>query len=127
LREHEKIMLTWFIALSLVCSGNGSQNGYTQEEEMNLKRFRQTIDQTDEGIISLFAKRAQAALEIAKVKKGEGLAVFDEEREDAVLKKIEALAKKNQLDPCVMKQIFVLFMAYCRSIEKDEISKKKPH
>ena len=85
---------------------------------MDLNEIRKQIDEIDEELMSLFSKRVQFVLKIAKWKKKEGLPVFDEKREEAVLEKIGLLAKKNKLDPCIMEQIFVIFMAYCRSIEK---------
>ena len=52
---------------------------------MTLDRLRLRIDRIDEKLLRLLNQRASAALQIGRVKKQNGLPVFDEKRERAVL------------------------------------------
>lgn len=91
---------------------------------MELDSLRNTIDQIDEQLVALFAKRAEAVLKVAKVKKSKGLAVYDPGREEEVYKRIKMLCEKNHLDFNVIKKIFVQFIDYCKLLENQEIKKQ---
>jgi len=58
-----------------------------------LDDWRQTIDQLDEQIVDLLNQRAQAAVEIGKLKNACGAAVFAPDREKVILDKIRTLSK----------------------------------
>lgn len=55
---------------------------------MNLDELRAQIDSVDRNILDLFRDRMALSAEIAKVKKVNGLAILDVEREKAKLDKI---------------------------------------
>ena len=57
-------------------------------EGMNLDELREQIDVVDKDILELFRERMTLSAQIAKVKKADGLAVLDIEREKAKLDKI---------------------------------------
>ena len=52
---------------------------------MTLARLRLRIDRIDKKLLRLLNQRASAALQIGRVKKQNGLPVFDKKRERAVL------------------------------------------
>lgn len=56
--------------------------------EQNLEQLRVTIDDIDSQITDLFKKRMETALEIAKYKQENGIAVLNDRREKEVLHKV---------------------------------------
>lgn len=58
------------------------------EEKMNMEEIRDQIDNVDEELCSLFRKRMDLSLSMAKYKKENNLAVFNQERENQILHKV---------------------------------------
>jgi chorismate mutase-like protein len=57
-----------------------------------LDQLRRRIDRIDEKLLGLLKERAQTALRIGRIKKSQGLPVYDGRREQAVLRR---LTRKN--------------------------------
>lgn len=57
-------------------------------EGMNLEQLREEIDDVDSRILELFRERMALSSEIARVKKNNGLAILDIDREKAKLNRI---------------------------------------
>ena len=55
---------------------------------MTIENIRAEIDKTDSELIKIFEKRMSLSAEIAAEKKEKNLPVFDEKREQEILKKI---------------------------------------
>ena len=55
---------------------------------MTLDRLRSRIDKIDLQLLRLLNRRAAAALEIGRVKKKQGLPVYDSRREKEVLRRL---------------------------------------
>ena len=81
---------------------------------MKLEALRSEIDQVNEELISLFAKRLSIAKKIAQVKKRDQLPILDKERESEQEKIIESLAKKYRLSPEIIKHLFKIFVEYTK-------------
>ena len=62
---------------------------------MDLKDIRNRIDEIDRQLVELIESRTNCTAEVAKYKKESGMAVFDSERENAVLEKIEILSSEK--------------------------------
>ncbi len=52
---------------------------------MTLEEIRKEIDEIDAQLLPLFLRRMECAEQVAAIKRGEGLPVFDEEREQQIL------------------------------------------
>ena len=84
---------------------------------MKIEDWRIRIDELNDEIISLLNKRATYATEIGKIKKQQGLPVFDSAREDSVLEKVATLTK-GPLSPESIKNIFKVIMQETRKVEE---------
>ena len=84
---------------------------------MNIEDWRKRIDELNDELIALLNKRATYATEIGKLKKQQGLPVFDATREQAVLEKVSALTK-GPLSPESIKNIFQVIMQETRKVEE---------
>lgn len=83
---------------------------------MKIEDWRTRIDEINEELIDLLNKRATFAAEIGKLKKEQGLPVFDATREQAILDKMGARTK-GPLTPESVKNIFKVIMAETRKVE----------
>jgi chorismate mutase len=81
---------------------------------MNLTELRKQIDALNEEIISLFARRLELTKQVAQVKKRESLPVDDFKREEDQKELLRHLAKKYQLDPDIIEELFDLFIKYSK-------------
>ena len=84
---------------------------------MKIEDWRIRIDELNDEIISLLNKRATYATEIGKIKKQQGLPVFDSAREDSVLEKVATLTK-GPLTPESVKNIIKVIMQETRKVEE---------
>lgn len=84
---------------------------------MKIEDWRIRIDELNDEIIALLNKRATYATEIGKIKREQGLPVFDAEREQLVLEKVSAMTK-GPLTPESIKNIFQVIMQETRKVEE---------
>lgn len=84
---------------------------------MELDDLRRDIDSCDREIVELLNRRAKAALEIGKIKRGEGKAVFAPEREKAVYDKVAGLSA-GPLAGRSLHAIYREVMSACIALEK---------
>jgi chorismate mutase len=82
----------------------------------DLKSLRKLIDQKNKSIVRLLNRRAGYALRIAEVKRAEGLAIRDDEREKEVLKKVSRY-NKGPLSDEALHRIFNCIMEEHRRLE----------
>lgn len=81
---------------------------------MNLESLRKEIDAINEEIITLLAKRLDVAKQIAEVKRAETLPVDDWEREKLQNERLRELAKRHNVSPAIIEDIFNLFVGYSK-------------
>lgn len=62
---------------------------------MNLAEIRRQIDVLDDEILTLILKRLEYLGIIAKIKLGNGLPIYDESRERAILSRVELVSGKS--------------------------------
>ena len=63
------------------------------EEQTKLEKARSIIDEVDRKMAELFARRMEAVKLVAEHKSERGLPIFDEKREEQVIRKNSALKK----------------------------------
>ncbi|MCI5600174.1 MAG: chorismate mutase [Hallerella porci] len=87
---------------------------------MDISNWRTRIDELENMIIELLNKRAAYAVEIGKIKKQEGLPVFDASREQEILNRVaeKTRAQNGPLSPESMQRIFQTIMTETRQVEK---------
>ncbi len=80
---------------------------------------RKEIDCIDEEIAKLIDKRMSVAKNIAKIKREEGIAVLDENRENAVLEKVSSLVE----DECknAIKSVYKTIMQESKKIQCEDL------
>ncbi len=84
---------------------------------MNLSQIRVKIDELDQKIIALLNERTGLALEVGKVKSESGQEIYAPERESAIYRKIEELAK-GPLPKDALKSIYREIMSASLALEK---------
>ncbi len=87
---------------------------------MDISNWRTRIDELENMIIELLNKRAAYAVEIGKIKKQEGLPVFDASREQEILNRVAEKTREQNgpLSPESMQRIFQTIMTETRQVEK---------
>lgn len=88
---------------------------------MNLEHLRQAVDKLNAEIIELFSERLKVTKEIAKMKKQQNLPVFDPLREEEQRGLLRELAKRYDLSPQLIEEIFALFVDYSKMNMKMEM------
>ena len=69
---------------------------------MNLTDTRKAIDVLDNDLVALLEKRMQLVSEVVAYKKATGKAVFDKEREEAILAKVAARVTNKDFEEAVV-------------------------
>ena len=62
-----------------------------------LHKQRAEIDAIDREIVSLFERRMQVVMDVARIKKENGMAIFDASREKEVIAKVQSYLKDATL------------------------------
>ena len=62
-----------------------------------LDKQRAEIDVIDREIVSLFERRMQVVMDVARIKKENGIAIFDASREKEVIAKVQSYLKDATL------------------------------
>lgn len=88
-----------------------------QENEKNLKRYRDTIDEIDEQIVKLLEKRFEAAHHIVHEKMKTNSAIFRPSREQAIFNKLTKL-HSGTIDHVYLQNIYREIMSATIRMEK---------
>jgi chorismate mutase-like protein len=83
----------------------------------DLEDLRKRIDLLDESLVRLLNARAACALEIGRIKRQMGVAIYQPEREAEVLKNVEAV-NNGPLDPPAIKRLFERIIDEARHLER---------
>jgi chorismate mutase len=86
---------------------------------MDIEGWRQKIDEVDEQVVLLLNKRAQAALEIGKLKKNSGRPIYEPGREGVVFQKIRD-ANRGPLDGDQLQQIYHRIIDVMRTLQRND-------
>ncbi len=86
-------------------------------EEDEFAEWRSRIDTLDLQLLTLLSQRATCAIEIGRIKRRLGLAIYDPEREQVI---VDMMLKANRgpLDPTGVRRLFERIIDESRRIER---------
>lgn len=88
------------------------------QRQENLKKLREEIDSIDARLIRLLGKRFAAAGKIRKVKRHLGIGILQLRREQEVLGKVRAAAKKAGVNQKFAERLFRTIIAESKNVQK---------
>lgn len=78
-----------------------------------INQYRKKINQIDKQMVKLLAKRVKIVKKIMQQKRMQKIPLKDNKREQDILKKQKALARKLKINPALVKRMFKgLFRTY---------------
>jgi chorismate mutase-like protein len=83
-----------------------------------LDDLRNDIDRVDEVLVRLLNERARVACEIGRIKKAEGIDVYQPEREKQVLDHVRNVAVEGPLGPDAIARLFERIIDEARRLER---------
>jgi chorismate mutase-like protein len=84
----------------------------------SLDDLRQDIDRIDEVLVRLLNERARVACEVGRLKKVQGIEVYQPEREKMVLDHVRSLAVEGPLGPEAIARLFERIIDEARRLER---------
>ena len=92
----------------------------------DLEDLRKRIDLLDESLVRLLNSRAACALEIGRLKREMGIAIYQPEREAEVLRNVQRV-NNGPLDQDAIKRLFERIIDEARHLERvaEELQLKK--
>ena len=84
---------------------------------MSLEEWRGKIDEIDRKLVELLNERSRCVLEIGRMKKGDGMALYQPDRERQVLEGVER-ANRGPLSEAAIRRLFERILDEARSIER---------
>lgn len=83
---------------------------------MDISQWRKCIDEVDDQLVKLLNQRARCAAEIGKVKRTEGVPVYQPEREQEILNRIQE-RNEGPLSNGQLRSLFKRIVEETRKIE----------
>jgi chorismate mutase-like protein len=83
-----------------------------------LDDLRNDIDRVDEVLVRLLNERARVACEIGRIKKEQGIDVYQPEREKQVLEHVRNVAVEGPLGPEAIARLFERIIDEARRLER---------
>ncbi len=83
-----------------------------------LTQLREEIDQIDDRLIELLARRRALSLSIGALKNRENWAIDDLCREENLEQRLLTLALTYHLDPLFIKELFSLILKYSKQVQQ---------
>jgi chorismate mutase-like protein len=90
---------------------------------MDIAGWRKKIDEIDRRLVELLSERAQAAVEIGRLKRNTNLPIYEPERERIVFENVRGL-NRGPLPEREMVRIFERIMDVMRNVQKEGIGGK---
>jgi chorismate mutase-like protein len=90
---------------------------------MEIADWRKKIDELDRQLVELLSERAQAAIEIGRLKRDTSLPIYEPERERIVFENVQRL-NQGPLPGREMVRIFERIMDVMRNVQKEGIGTK---
>ncbi len=84
----------------------------------SLDDLRGDIDRLDEVIVRLLNERARCVCEIGRIKKQDGIEVYQPDREKAVLEHVRSVACEGPLGPEAIARLFERIIDEARRLER---------
>ena len=83
-----------------------------------LDDLRNDIDRVDEVLVRLLNERARVACEIGKLKKAQGIELYQPEREKQVIDHVRSVATEGPLGPEAIARLFERIIDEARTLER---------
>jgi chorismate mutase len=88
---------------------------------MSVEDWRRKIDEIDRRLVELLNERSRCVLEIGHLKKADGVALYQPEREREVLEAVER-ANRGPLSEAAIRRLFERILDEARSVERKVMS-----
>jgi len=92
---------------------------------MDISDWRKKIDEADRELVALLSRRAEAAHEIGKLKRAEGMPIYEPDREKAVFDHVRSL-NPGPLPERDLLRIYERILDVMRQIQREEIGPPAP-
>ena len=89
---------------------------------MTLDDLRKDIDRVDEVLVRLLNERARCVCEIGRMKKAQGVEIYQPDREKDVLKHVRDVACEGPLGPDAIGRLFERIIDEARRLERRVIN-----
>ena len=86
----------------------------------DLGRLRVNIDKVDNEIVELLAKRRELVIELAKIKKGVNIPIYDRKREQALIDRVKKWGGKRELNEEFVEVLFRLIVMNSKEVQYHE-------
>lgn len=85
---------------------------------MTLDDLRRDIDRVDEVLVRLLNERARCVCEIGRIKKEQGIEIYQPDREKQVLQHVRTIAAEGPLGPDAIARLFERIIDEARRLER---------
>jgi chorismate mutase-like protein len=83
-----------------------------------LEELRRDIDRVDEVIVRLLNERARCACEIGRLKKEQGVPIYQPDRNKQVIDRVRHVAAEGPLGPDAIARLYERIIDEARSLER---------
>ena len=90
---------------------------------MDIEDWRKEIDRIDEQLVRLLNARSKCAIELGRIKRELGLAIYSPDREKQVIQHVTSV-NGGPLDAAAMRRLFERIIDESRSIERVIVEKE---
>ena len=91
-----------------------------QDFTKDLERIRTGIDEVDNGIVELLARRRALVIELAKIKKTLDVPIYDRKREQALVDRVKKWGAEHQLNEEFVEVVFRLIVMNSKEVQYHE-------
>ena len=84
----------------------------------DLSKLRDQIDQAEQDLVKALVKRYDLVMEVGRLKREKGQAVFDPKREEQVLDKVTNLAQRPEYE-AALRAVYQEIMDQAKRLEED--------
>ena len=91
---------------------------------MSIEHWRKEIDGIDEQLVRLLNERSKCAIELGRIKRELGLAIYSPDREKQVIQHVTRV-NGGPLDAAAVRRLFERIIDESRSIERVIVEKEK--
>ena len=92
----------------------------TEKAAKELERIRAGIDEVDNSMVRLLAKRRQLAIELAGVKKVLDIPIYDRRREQALIDRVKRWGTEHGLNEEFVEVLFRLIVMNSKEVQYHE-------
>jgi chorismate mutase len=91
-----------------------------QDHAQRLGRIRSGIDEVDNGIVALLARRRKLAISLAKIKKELDIPIYDRKREKALIDRVKRWGAEHELNEEFVEVVFRLIVMNSKEVQYHE-------